>query len=122
MAVKGTVFKRVYKRRGKEIWCINVTHDEGRLRKAIGSKQDAKNALEAVLTDIRRREYNFKVSKKIRLEDFAERYPEYSEAHKKPRSYKRDKSSFSHLTPYSKDMILSKITPKQVDDYIKKKT
>jgi len=134
MAVKGTIFKREYKRlvkdekgnktyapTGKEIWCINVTHDEGRIREAIGSKQDAQNALAAVLTDIRRGAYNFKKPKKILFEDFAEDYLKRTEAHKKPRSHIRDKSSLSHLIPYFKGKLLSRITPKDIDNYIQER-
>lgn len=119
MAVKGTVFKRVYKRSGKEIWCINVSHDEGRIREAIGSKRDAENALAATLTDIRRGVYNFRKPNKIMFEDFAEEYFKQSEADKKPNSYIRDVSSFNHLIPYFKGKLLSKITAKHIDEYKK---
>lgn len=119
MAIKGTVFKRVYKHTGKEIWCINVTHDAGRIRKAIGSKKDAENILTATIADILRDEYNFKKSQKIRFEDFAKEYLEYSKVNKKPNSYTRDKSSFGHLIPHFKGMALSSIKPKHIEDYKK---
>jgi integrase len=121
MAVKGTVFKRIYKHSGKEVWCINVSHDEGRIRKAIGSRRDAENALFAVLTDIRRGEFNLKTPKKISFEDFAEKYLEQSKLDKKLNSYIRDVSSFNHLIPYFEGMSLAKITPKHIDGYKKER-
>ncbi len=119
MAVKGTVFKRAYKHSGKEVWCINVSHDEGRLRKAIGSKKDAENILAATIADILRGEHNFKKSQKIRFEDFAEDYLIYSKTNKRPNSYIRDKSSFGHLMPHFKGMTLSSIKPKHIEYYKK---
>jgi integrase len=99
----------------KETWYIDYYADGKRLREAIGSKTAAKKALHARTTDILRGEFRFKKEKKIRFEDFAKEYLEYSKINK--RSWLRDETSLKNLLPFFKDVLLSKINPQYIEDY-----
>lgn len=101
----------------KDSWYIDFYADGRRIRKRVGSKRDAENALNAVKADILRGEYNFKKDRRVRFEDFAKEYLEYSKINK--RSWGRDESSLNRLLPFFKDMLLSKITPLHIEDYKK---
>jgi len=89
---------------------IDFYVDGRRVRKAVGSKRDAENALAAVKADILRREYRFKRESRISFEDFAERYLEYGKINKK-RSWQRDRWSIENLNSHFKGKLFSKITP-----------
>jgi hypothetical protein len=69
------------------------------IRKVIGAKKRAAlEALEAVRTDIRRGEYRFKkLGDKVRFDDFARDYLEYTRRYKRG-GYRMDVSSIKHLT------------------------
>ena len=94
---------------------IDLYADGRRVRRAIGSKRDAENALSAVKADILRGEYRFKKDRKIRFEDFAREYLEYAKVNKK--SWGRDESSLKRLLPFFGDCPLSKITVRHIEEY-----
>ena len=72
----------IYKR-GKK-WYADFYLEGKRIRKAVGSKKDAENALVAMKADILRGDYRFKRERKIKFEDFADEYLEkYSKVNKK---------------------------------------
>ncbi len=60
---------RIYQR--DQIWYVDFSHDGRRVRKKVGSKKDAENALAAVKADILRGEYKFTKDNKISFKDFA---------------------------------------------------
>jgi len=101
----------------KDSWYIDFYTDGRRVRKAVGSRRDAENALAAVKADILRGEYRFKKDRKIRFEDFSKEYLEYAKINK--RSWRRDESCLIRLLPFFKDMLLSKITPLHIEEYKK---
>ncbi len=94
---------------------IDFYVDGRRVRKPVGSKRDAENALSALKADILRGEYRFKKDRKIRFEDFAKEYLEYAKTNK--RSWSRDESSLKRLLPFFKDMLLSKIAVRHIEEY-----
>lgn len=67
----------------KDTYYIDFYADGRRIRRAVGSKRDAENALSALKTDILRGEYRFKKDSRISFEDFAGRYLEYGKINKK---------------------------------------
>ena len=96
---------------------IDFYADGRRIRKPVGRKRDAENALTAVKADILRGEYKFKKDRKIRFEDFAREYLEYAKINKK--SWWRDQTSLNKLIPFFGDMLLSKITVAHIEKYKK---
>jgi len=98
-----------------QIWYVDYYYDGRRIRKKVGSEKDAENALAAIKADILRGEYRFKKDRKIRFEDFAKEYLDYAKVNK--RSWGRDESSLKRLLPHFKDMLLSKITPRHIEEY-----
>jgi len=102
-----------------ERWYVDIRHDGRRIRKVVGTKKDAENALTAIRADILRGEYKFAKSLKIRFDDFMKEYLAYSEVNKKPNSYKRDISSSKHLLRYFEDSLLSKINAGHIEGYKK---
>ena len=94
---------------------IDLYHDDRRVRRAVGSKRDAENALSALKADILRGEYRFKKNRKIRFEDFAKEYLEYARINK--RSWGRDESSLKRLLAFFKDMLLSTIAVRHIEEY-----
>ncbi len=101
----------------KDKYYIDLYADGRRVRRAVGSKRDAENALSALKADILRGEYRFKKDRKIRFEDFAEEYLDYAKINK--RSWSRDESSLKRLLPFLGDLLLSKITPRHIEEYKK---
>lgn len=100
-------------------WYIDVYIDGNRVRKPVGSKKDAENALTAIEADKLRGEFRFKRSLKIKFEDYAKEYLEYQKTNKKPKAYERDVSSLKHLTEHFEGLYLSKIAPGHIEDYKK---
>jgi integrase len=107
----------VYKVKGKkgDSWYINISVEGRRIRKRVGTKRDAENALAAIKADILRGEYRFKKDRKIRFEDFAKEYLEYAKTNKK--SWKRDELCLKTFVPFFGNMLLSKITPLHIEKY-----
>ena len=100
-------------------WYIDVYVDGHRVRKPVGSKKDAENALIAIKADKLRGEFRFKRNLKVKFEDYAKEHLEYQKANKKPKAYERDVSSLKHLTEHFEGLYLSKITPRHIEDYKK---
>ena len=101
----------------KDTWYIDFYADGRRLRKRVGSKKDAENALSAVKADILRGEFRFRKDRKIRFEDFAKEYLEYAKVNKK--SWERDECILKRLVPHFGEMLLSKIAPHHIEGYKK---
>lgn len=105
---------RTYQR--GQSWYIDFTHDGRRIRKKVGSKKDAENALAAVKADILRGEFRFTKDRKILFKDFAKEYLEYAKVNK--RSWRRDDVILeNNLKPFFGDMLLSKIGPRHIEEY-----
>jgi integrase len=100
-------------------WYIDLYVDGRRIRKAVGSKKDAENALAATKADVLRGEFRFKSKIRKSFEDFSEEYLEYAKANK--RSWTRDEIILEHLKGHFKDRILSRISAKDVEDYKQKR-
>jgi len=103
----------------KNSYYVDFYHEGRRVRKAVGSRRDAENALSAVKADILRGEYRFKRERKIRFEDFAKEYIEFAKVNKK--SWRRDETSLKNLKAHFKNMLFSKITPRNIEEYKKKR-
>ncbi len=106
---------RIYQR--DEILYMDFSLDGRRIRKKVGSKMDAENALAAVKVDILRGEFRFKREQKVIFKDFAKEYIEYAKINK--RSWTRDETSLKWLLSHFGNLLLSKITPKHIEDYKK---
>ncbi|NIO48011.1 MAG: tyrosine-type recombinase/integrase [Candidatus Aminicenantes bacterium] len=106
---------RIYQR--DKTWYVDYYYEGRRIRKKIGSKRDAENALAAIKADILRGEYRFKKDRKVRFEDFAKEYLEYAKINK--RSWTRDESSLKRLLSFFGDMLLSKISARHIEEYKK---
>ena len=104
----------------KDTWYIDFYADGRRIRKRVGSRRDAENALAAVKADILRGEYRFKKESRIRFEDFTEKYLEYGKINKK-RSWERDRSSIKNMNLHFGGMLFSKIAPLHIEEYKKKR-
>ena len=103
-----------------EIWYIDYYADGGRIREAVGEKKsEARAALEARKEEIRTGKFHLKEEKRILFEKFADEYIEYAKANK--RSWTRDEISLKHLIPHFKGLCLSKINPKHIEDYNRKR-
>lgn len=112
----------IYEVKGKKktTWYISYYHKGRRIREAISEKKsEAKAALAAREADILRGRFEFKKDKNVWFEDFTEEYIEYAKVNKK--SWGRDESSLKHLKPFFKDKLLSQITPKDIEEYKKKR-
>lgn len=104
----------IFKKKGK--YYIDFYVDGRRKRKLAGtSKRLAEIKLAAVKTDIERGEYRFKKERKIMFKKLAVDYLEYAKANKK--SWYSDEINLKNLKSHFKDMLLSKITPKDIEDY-----
>ena len=106
---------RIYQR--GQNWYVDFSHDGRRIRKKVGSKKDAENALAAVKADLLRGEYKFRIDRKVRFEDFAKEYLEYAKVNK--RSWSRDEVIIRKNLSYFNDMLLSKINPRHIEEYKK---
>ena len=102
-----------------EKWYIDYYYEGHRIKRAVGSKKDAENALAAVKADILRGEYRFKRKRRIWFEDFSEEFLEYSKVNK--RSWTRDETSLKHLKLHFENFLLSRITPQHVEQYKRKR-
>lgn len=110
----------VYKR--GESWNLDIYYEGRRIRKKIvgaRTKSDAHAALAATKTDILRGEFNFKGQKRILFEDFAKEYLEYVKVNKK--SWVRNEASLKNFMPHFEGMSLSKITPKHIEAFKRKR-
>lgn len=104
----------------KDTWYIDFYADGRRVREAVGPiKTEAKAVLEVRKGEIRTGKFHLKEEKRILFEKFADEYMEYAKANKK--SWGRDEISLKHLIPHFKGMSLSKINPKHIEDYKRKR-
>jgi len=101
-------------------WYIDLYVDGRRKRKAIGSRREAENALTAVKADILRGEFKFKRESKVHFEAFAQDYLNHVKTNKK-KSWQRDDNSLKFLKAYFVGMLLSKISPWDIEEYKKKR-
>jgi len=97
----------------KRRWYVDYYYKGKRVRKTVGRKKDAMNALAAIKADILREEYRFTTKPKVRFEDFAGEYLDYAKANKK--SWESDSFRLKHLIPHLKGMILSRIAVKDIE-------
>lgn len=101
-------------------WYIDLYVDGRRKRKAIGSRKEAENALTAVKADILRGEFKFKRESKLHFEAFANDYLDHVKTNKK-KSWQRDDNSLKFLKSYFGGMLLSKISPWDIEEYKRKR-
>lgn len=97
-------------------WYVDLYIDGRRKRKAIGSRKEAENALTAIKADVLRGEFKFKRENKVHFEAFAQDYLSHCKTNKK-KSWQRDENSIQFLEVHFGGMILSKITPLDIEDY-----
>jgi hypothetical protein len=97
-------------------WYVDLYIDGKRKRKVIGSRKEAENALTAIKADVLRGEFKFKRENKIHFEAFTKDYLEHCKTNKK-RSISRDENSIKFLKANFGGMLLSKITPLDIEDY-----
>jgi integrase len=113
----GSVFKR-----GKKYWI--AYYSNGKLvREAVSLDRDtAEKVLKTRQSDIIRRRFHLPTTQKMRFEEMAKQYLEWSKINK--RSWLRDADSLKNLVPFFKVHSLSEITPLMVDQYkeMRKKT
>lgn len=104
---------------GKPRWYIEYRVGGKKVRECVGaSKKAAENALAVRRTEILQGRYSIKKELKSPvLSEFAKEYLEYSKAHKKESSYKRDITSLNQLLPALGSHRLSKITPFMIERY-----
>ena len=102
---------RIFKRHGT--WHIDYSIDGERLRRKIGTKGQAQDALAAVKADILRGEYRLTSDCRVRVRDFTDEYLEYVKA--RGRVWKRHEASLKSIVPFFGDYLLSRIT---LDDII----
>jgi integrase len=101
-------------------WYIDLYVDGRRKRKAIGSRKEAENALTAIKADVLRGEFKFKRESKVQFEAFAQEYLAHCKTNKK-KSWQRDENSIQFLEVHFGGMLLSKITPLDIEDYKSKR-
>jgi len=102
------------------VWYIDYYADGRRIREAVGPiKTEAKAALEARKGEIRTGKFHLKQEKQILFEKFSDEYIKYAKANK--RSWMRDEISLKHLIPHFRGMALSKINPRHIEDYKRKR-
>ena len=107
---------RVYKR--GESWYLDINFEGRRIRRKIPgarTKSEAQAALIAIKADQLRGEYRFKEEKRILFESYAKEYLDYAKVNKK--SWKRDQTSLNKLISFFKCMLLSKISPRHIEEY-----
>lgn len=97
-------------------WYVDLYVDGRRKRKAIGSRKEAENALTAIKADVLRGEFKFKRENKVHFEAFTADYLEHCKTNKK-KSWQRDENSIQFLEVHFGGMLLSKITPLDIEDY-----
>jgi len=100
--MRGRIFKR------PTGWYIDYAVDGVRVRRRIGTKGQAQDALATVKADILRGEYRLTSDCRTRLQDFTDEYLEYVKA--RGRVWKRHDASLRHLIPFFGDSLLSRIT------------
>lgn len=102
------------------IWYIDYYAEGRRVREpASKRKAEAEEMLEARKTDIKRGEFRLPGKRKIKFEKFADEYLEYAKVNKK--SWMRDEISLKHLLPHLRGLVLSKINPRHIEDYKRKR-
>ena len=99
-------------------WYIDYYVGGRRKRETYMNKTEAKAALSARLTDIKRGDLRLESFKKVLFEKFAKKYLDYKKANKR-RSWERDEISLDHLKKHFKGIPLSKITVAQIEAYKK---
>ena len=97
-------------------WYVDLYIDGRRKRKAIGSRKEAENAITAIKADVLRGEFKFKRESKVQFEAFAQDYLNHCKTNKK-KSWQRDENSIQFLEVHFGGMLLSKITPLDIEDY-----
>lgn len=103
------------KPKGKGIWWIDYYCEGRRKREKIGSKMEARAALEARLTDIRRGDFKLGHVAKARFSDLCERYLTWAKQNK--RSWIRDEFMIKELKKHFGEMRLNKIRPVHIEEY-----
>jgi site-specific recombinase XerD len=101
-------------------WWIDFYHQGKRIRRKVGpSKRVADMALADVQVKKAKNDFlGVCEPKRITFKDFAVEYLEYSKANKAKSSYERDLTIIQkHLAPMVGDLMLSKITVKQMENY-----
>jgi len=102
------------------IWYIDYYYEGRRLREAVGeNKMDARDAFEARKGEIRTGKFHLKRDNLVPFESFAKEYMEYAKINK--RSWLRDEIALKWFNLHFKGLSLSRITPKHIEDYKRKR-
>jgi hypothetical protein len=97
-------------------WYVDLYVDGRRKRKAIGSRKEAENAQTAIKADVLRGEFKFERESKVHFEAFAQGFLNHCKTNKK-KSWRRDENNIQFLEVHFGGMLLSKITPLDIEDY-----
>jgi len=112
----------IYKVKGKkgEFWGIDFYDNGRRIKKIIGSKQDAEHSLHLVKADSLRGELQMIRKGDMRFQELCEKYLEYGKTNGK-RSLRRDSFSIKALMDYFRYFKASQINPLHIEGYKKKR-
>ena len=102
-------------------WVTEFYHEGVRYKKSLGqgiNKTVAREREAKFKTEVREGKHRQK-SRKIKFENFAEKYLEHARLNKKPNSAKRNQVSINMLMPFFKGNLLSSIHSFQVEQYKK---
>jgi len=112
----------VYKVKGKkgESWGIDFYDNGQRIKKIIGSKQDAEHSLHLLKADSLRGELQLIKKSDMGFEELTEKYLEYGKTNGK-RSLERDEYSVKILMGHFKYLKISQLNPLHIESYKKKR-
>ncbi|MQY61109.1 tyrosine-type recombinase/integrase [bacterium] len=112
----------IYKVKGKkgESWGIDFYDNGRRIKKIIGSKQDAEHALTLFKADSLRGELRMIKKNDMSFKELTEKYLDYGKTNGK-RSLRRDRSSVKALMSHFKYLKISQVTSLLIEDYKRKR-
>jgi len=112
----------IYKIAGKKgaRWGVDFYDNGHRIKKIIGSRQDAEHALHLLKADSLRGELRLIKRSDISFKELTEKYLDYGKTNGK-RSLRRDRSSVKALMSHFKYLKISQITSLLIEEYKKKR-
>ena len=112
----------IYRVKGKkgESWGIDFYDNGQRIKKIIGSKQDAQHSLHLLKADSLRGELHLIKKSDMSFKELTEKYLEYGKINGK-RSLERDECSVKALMGHFKYLKISQINPLDIERYKKKR-
>jgi len=112
------IYKVIGKKGGS--WGIDFYDNGRRVKKIIGSKQDAEHSLHLLKADSLRGELHLIKKSDMSFKELTEKYLEYGKTNGK-RSLRRDGCSIKALMSHFEYLKISQITPLHIENYKKKR-